>query len=209
MQLCQVSEYNRDQGITFKAVNEALQRIGSTGVEKLKESVGPYLAFRRELEEFQAGFMEAFCRKSCFETGISGCCGFESIITFFADHAISFLLSEPREKELILGALEQPNRTKKCVYLARSGCIWKIRPIACAMFLCGKLKSGYIECDHKAKSVWTQFQDREKEFTWPTKPVLFDDLETYFMGLGVRSPHMHFHQSPGLIRLKARSGVAG
>ena len=202
-----VSEYNRDQWVTFQAVREACEKLSASEIEELENSLQPYLAFRREVESYQSRYLESFCRETCFETGLSGCCGFESIITFFADHVISHLLSEPREMEKIFNILEQPNRSRNCVYLAKSGCLWKVRPISCAMFLCGKLKARFIENDPQGQLLWTELQNREKEFTWPTRPVLFDDLEKVFIDLGAKSPHMHFHQSPGLLRLKAESGL--
>jgi len=203
----QMSEYNRDQWVTFQAVREACESLPPSEIAKIEHSLQPYLAFRRELEDYQGKYLEAVCRQSCFETGLSGCCGFESIITFFADHVITYLLSQPREIEMIFDILQQPNRTGNCVYLAKNGCLWKVRPISCAMFFCGKLKAGSIEKNPEAQSIWTELQRREKEFTWPNQPVLFDDLEKIFIGLGVKSPHMYFHQSPGLLRLKARSGL--
>ena len=50
-----------------------------------------------------------------------------------------------------------------------------------------------------------------KRFTWPDRPVLFDDLEQYFMDAGCTSPHMYLHNSPGLLRVKqmARKEKAG
>ena len=202
------SEYNRDQSITFRAVLEACERLQDSEIERLKESILPYLTFRDEMDRYQSKYVEDFCRESCFDSGLSACCGFESIITFFADHVISFLFSKVEEMRTIFSTLERPNRTGKCVYLGKGGCIWKIRPISCAMFFCRQVKAGIVDNDPEAAAILTEFKSREKEYTWPTRPVLFNDLEKYFIELGVKSPHMHFHQSPGLLRLKAESVVA-
>jgi hypothetical protein len=207
MQIHHVGEYNRDQWITFQAVREACNSMASAEKVKLRDTFQSYLSFRRELDSYHTTYLETFCRRFCFETGLSACCGFESIITFFADHVISFLLSTDEEMEAIFDVLQQPNRSGKCVYLGKTGCIWKVRPIACAMFVCGHLKAGCIENNPELQSLWTEFQSREKEYTWPTGPVIFDDLEKVFIGFGVKSPHMHFHQSPGLLRLKAEAGL--
>jgi len=48
---------------------------------------------------------------------------------------------------------------------------------------------------------------KRKRFTWPDQPVLFDDLESYFMKSGYRSPLMYLHNSPGLLRVKQKAGA--
>jgi hypothetical protein len=45
-------------------------------------------------------------------------------------------------------------------------------------------------------------KQREKHFRWPDRPVLFDDLEKYFMAAGYSSPLMYLNNSPGLLRVK-------
>jgi len=58
---------------------------------------------------------------------------------------------------------------------------------------------------------WQELLLKEKEFTWPDKPILFDDLEEIFLKAGLKSPLMYCHLSPGLRRIKAlsRSGAQG
>lgn len=201
------SEYNRDQWITFRAAADALRSLPSIEVAALRRSIEPYLHFRHTLDDCHRIHLEQACRKACYETGLSACCGFESIITFFADHVISLLCSEPEHIQILSVILQRPNLSGKCVYLTERGCLWTVRPIACAMFLCGRLKKDILQKNPEIESLWAQFLERERDFTWPSKPVLFDDLEKVFIRLAVKSPHMHFHQSPGLIRLKARSGL--
>ncbi|CAB1071247.1 hypothetical protein D1AOALGA4SA_1164 [Olavius algarvensis Delta 1 endosymbiont] len=46
-----------------------------------------------------------------------------------------------------------------------------------------------------------------QHFTWPDRPVLFDDLESYFLKTGCRSPLMYLHNSPGLLRIKQKAGL--
>ncbi|MFP5213179.1 MAG: hypothetical protein ACLGPL_07345, partial [Acidobacteriota bacterium] len=117
------------------------------------------------------------------------------------------LLSTPGEREEIVRVLDRPNTTERCVYLGKKGCIWKVRPISCAMFFCDQAKERVFSGRSDLSERWGELQKGEKEFTLPVKPVLFDELEEYFMGLGVDTPHMYFHKSPGLLRLKARSGL--
>ncbi len=200
-------DYNKDQLTTLLAVQKGCAALPHSEVEKLRESLSPYLQFRQELHTFQDRLFGSICRLSCFETGLSACCGFESIITFFSDHVINYLLSDPIEITAILDVLAHPNRTGKCVYLAENGCLWKIRPISCAMFLCEQAKGEALGESAEAKSVWEDLQEKEKEYTWPTQPVLFNDLEALFIAVGVDSPHLYFHSSPGLLRMKAKFGL--
>jgi hypothetical protein len=192
-----MSEYNRDQWMSFQSIQKACAKLDPSQLQELRENLQPYLHFRRELEEYQCRYFGPICRESCFETYLSSCCGFESIITFFADQVITFLLSTPEEIAALSKALERPNKTGKCVYLGENGCIWRVRPISCAMFLCDQVKKIVFERHSEAKSLWKDFQEQEKEYNWPTKPVLFDELEKYFLPLGVESPHLYFHRSPG------------
>lgn len=206
MNLDHVSEYQRDQWTSFKTIEKACRNLSDLQLRELQESLNAYLQFREDLAEYQQEHFGAFCRAACFDTGISACCGFESIITFFADQVITCLLSTPEQMETIFHKLEQPNRTSHCVFLGDSGCIWSLPPISCAMFLCEKAKRSVFDENQYAKAVWDELLRLEKEYTHPTQPVLFDDVESYFILLGVDSPHMYFHQSPGLLHLKSRSG---
>ena len=52
------------------------------------------------------------------------------------------------------------------------------------------------------KNQWEEFCRIKKRFTWPDRPVLFDDLEAFFIDLGCTSPLMYLHNSPGLLRVK-------
>lgn len=199
------SDYNRDQRLSIQAIREAFGKLTSSRVQHLRESIQPYLHFRQAIEDYQRTYFGALCRKICFETQVSACCGFESIITFFADQVINFLVTPPEEIAALSAVLERPNTTKKCVYLGKNGCIWRVRPISCAMFLCESVKKTVFEQQPEVESLWNDFQKQEKEFNWPTKPVLFDQLEKEFMKLGVDSPHLYFHRSPGLLRIKAQA----
>ncbi|MCE5242604.1 MAG: hypothetical protein ABFD98_10120 [Syntrophobacteraceae bacterium] len=199
-------DYNREQRASFEAIRSACEGLSAMETEALRKSMLPYLRFREELERFQVEFFGTACRSACFDTGLSACCGFESIYTFFADQAISWLFSSEEERSALLRAIERPNRTRHCVYLGAGGCIWKVRPVSCAMFLCERVRKEVFEKHSGALRHWEDLQRREKDFTRPDKPVLFDDVEKVFMGLGVDSPHMYCHKSPGLLRIKVKAG---
>jgi hypothetical protein len=72
------------------------------------------------------------------------------------------------------------------------------------MFLCDRAKAAVLEGDRNRGDRWQELLLREKQFTWPDKPILFDDLEELFLQAGLKSPLMYCHLSPGLLRIKAQ-----
>ena len=75
------------------------------------------------------------------------------------------------------------------------------------MFLCEHAKINLGVRGDSVLKKWNQFKEEEKNFTWPDKPVLFDELETLFIEKGFDSPLMYFHKSPGLLRVKSKAGI--
>lgn len=73
------------------------------------------------------------------------------------------------------------------------------------MFLCDKAKDRVLGQASVAKMAWNDLKRREKTFTWPDQPVLFDAIESLFLDAGLRSPLMYLHNSPGLLRVKRLS----
>jgi hypothetical protein len=95
----------------------------------------------------------------------------------------------------------------KCVYLGKKGCLWRLKPIVCEMFLCDRAKAALLHKDSALDVRWQGLLLKEKQFNWPDKPILFDDLEELFLQAGLKSPLMYCHLSPGLRRIKAQSRV--
>ena len=207
MALQRIGEYNTDQLASFRALTEAMHRLDEAELHGLRQAILPYLDFRRNLDRFSSACFGSYCGRTCFETCMSACCGFESIFTFFADQVVTCLESEPADMDALFRVLARPNTSKNCVYLGQNGCLWRVRPISCAMFFCDQAKEAVFGEQPKAKSTWEVLRAREKEFTWPTQPVLFDELEVFFRNKGLDSPHMYFHRSPGLLRLKKQAGL--
>jgi hypothetical protein len=201
------SEYNRDQFTSVLSILEVLSNLGEEEAGALRAGIQPYLGFRKAISEYYGSLFRESCRESCFDSGVSACCGFESIVTFFADHVINLLESSQQEIDILASVLKRPNRTQRCVFLGASGCTWRIPPISCAMFLCSQVKEKVFEAHPGARIIWSEHQRSEKEYTYPNKPVLFDDLEAFFMKRGSESPHLYFHRSPGLLRIKSKSGM--
>jgi hypothetical protein len=202
-----MGDYNQDQLMTIRAVCGAMSRLSESEREAIRESIQPYLRFREAVDRFFAEHFLSSCLKRCFETGISGCCGFESIITFFSDHAINLFFSDESQITGLVDILTRPNLSGKCVYLGPTGCLWRIRPISCAMFLCGQVKAVVLDDSSERTELWDRLRAEEKAFTWPDRPVLFDTLEAHLMELGVESPHLFFHRSPGLLSVKEKAGL--
>lgn len=202
-----MSEYNREQWQSFTAVKTALEMMRKDEIAALRSAVEPYLAFRRELHAFHERYFAPHCAALCFDNGRSACCGFESIFTFFADQVITYLISDAEARERIFQALLHPHRPDRCVYLGPQGCVWALPPISCAFFYCEALKEQVFAARPEAVPAWQQLRDAEKAFTYPDRPVLFDGVEALFQAHGVDSPHMYFHKSPGLLRIKKEAGL--
>jgi len=199
-----MSEYNRDQWEALLMVQHYLEGLPASEIERLRASIGPYLQFRSEVSRFQREFLSEICTQACFTTRQSACCNRDGIATFFADVVINALFSSEEDLNRIKAALVNDPRGFKCVYLGEKGCLWRLKPIVCEMFLCDRAKAAVLEGDRNRDDRWQELLRKEKQFTWPDKPVLFDELEELFLEAGLKSPLMYCHLSPGLLRVKAQ-----
>ena len=175
-------------------------------MRSLKDHLSSYLQFREDVARFQEKHFADICSQKCFASRTSACCGREGIITFFADIVINVLLSTTAQIESLLQTLRLDTGGFNCVYLTESGCLWRLKPIVCEMFLCQHAKSSVLEGDEFLGSHWQKLREQERLYTWPSGPILFDQLESLFIEAGYDSPLMYYHHSPGLLRVKARSG---
>lgn len=136
------------------------------------------------------------------------CCGRDGIITFFADMVINALVCSEHDLDRLEEAVSTDYKSEiKCIYLGDQGCLWKLKPIVCEMFLCESAKTKVFEKFPEAGLKWERLKQREKDFKWPDRPVLFDDLEKIFLMAGYHSPLMYLHNSPGLLRIKHQAGM--
>jgi len=206
-----MTPYNREQFDALRIVRKHLASLSREDLGSLRRRIGEYLSFRDELEKFLAGRFGKICTESCFRSRRSACCTREGIIVFFADVVVNALASSAPQLDAVEQVLEDGHCGRdqgfKCVFLTQRGCQWQVSPIVCAMFLCDPAKETVFGQDPEAARQWAVFESRRKAFTWPDKPVLFDDLETVFMGAGCRSPLMHLHFSPGLRMVKKKAGL--
>ncbi len=202
-----MSDYQQEHLDTWIAVRRVCNTMEPSRIRELSASISEYIAFRKELQEFFEKYLKSYCQSKCFDTGRSICCGKDSIIVHFADIVVDVLLSEESDIDPILSALTTGPRGLFCVYLGPNGCLWKLTPIVCAMFLCDGLIDVRIKGRREIEEKWYRLQELRKTFTWPNRPVLFDEIEKSFLALGLQSPLMHYHFSPGLLRIKQNAGL--
>lgn len=203
----QISSYQKEQ---LDAVFLAARHLGTLAPEQiqaLKTASNEYLAFRDDADAFLNTYFSSTCTQKCFQSSLSACCSREGIITFFADIVINALFSSEDERSRLITVLEKPNAGPKCVYLGPQGCLWRIKPIVCQMFLCDAAMFRIFSDHPLAESAWNSLKNREKQFTWPDKKILFDDLESFFLNAGYASSLMYLHNSPGLLMVKKRAGL--
>jgi hypothetical protein len=73
------------------------------------------------------------------------------------------------------------------------------------MFLCADARKTVFGKALNAHGQWERLKWREKKYTWPNRPVLFDHLEVVFIDAGYDSNLMYFHNSPGLLKVKSQA----
>ena len=202
MKLAHMDEYQKEQYDALLMVKEHLASLAIPERLKLDSALADYLLFRDKVNTFLTGHFSQICTQKCYQSKLSACCSREGIITFFADVVINILASEKKEVEALFTILQKPNNGFKCIYLGEQGCMWRVKPIVCEMFLCDQAIKSVFDEKPLAHKEWKSLEQERKLFTWPDKPVLFDMLESIFIDAGYHSPLMYMHNSPGLLRVK-------
>jgi len=201
-----MSSYNQEQSDALDMVRRYVAGLGEAEKADLVDSLDDYRLFRQSVEDFLQTHFGSVCHQACYQSRLSACCSREGIVTFFADVVINALLSTTREIDRLAKALQGPGGVStKCVYLGRNGCLWRLKPVVCALFLCDRAESEVFREQPALRRQWEAFREHKKRFTWPDRPVLFDDLEAIFIAEGYTSPLMYLHNSPGLIRVKQKA----
>ena len=203
-----MSSYQKEQTDALSMVHKYLASIFPDERREFESLVSDYLLFRKDIDIFLSRYFGEICTQNCYKKNISACCSREGIITFFADVVINVLVSQKSEIKVLLKVLQRPNNGYKCIYLGEHGCLWRVKPIVCEMFLCEPAKKKVFIEKPWVRDKWDEFNKRKKMFTWPDRPVLFDVLEKYFMDAGYSSSLMYMHNSPGLLRVK-RTWIRG
>lgn len=200
-----MNAYQEEQQDALRLAMAAIQHLPENDLAALRSDMAPYLEFRNELSAFLDSHFSKHCSQSCFKNARSACCSRDGIITFWADVVINVCNSSPHQLEALFQALRRPLYPAKCIYLGAYGCVWQIRPLVCAMFLCERVQNEVFGAHPQARYQWEALQNRARSFRWPDRPVLFDKIETLCMAQGYRSPLMYINSSPGLLRIKQRA----
>jgi hypothetical protein len=203
-----MNAYQKEQREALKLICRYLPELKVNGLDVLEEKISVYLAFREDVDTFLSENFSHICTQSCYKSKRSACCTKEGIITFFADVVINALLSGKDELDTIFSVLNSPHVGYKCIYLGNNGCLWRVKPLVCEMFLCGEAEKTIFSENEARRESWQILKQREKSFRWPDEPVLFDDIEDVFLNAGVSSSLMYLHNSPGLLNVK-KKGAAG
>jgi hypothetical protein len=197
-----MNSYQKEQAETLNMVYRHLKTISVQERQRLLSQIYDYLMFRDAVDAFLGEYFENICTQKCYQGKISACCSREGIITFFADVVVNVLVSNETEIKALARVLKKSNDGFKCIYLGGHGCMWRIKPIICEMFLCDPAEASVFKEKPLTNKLWLELKQREKHYRWPDRPVLFDELEKYFMAEGYSSPLMYLNNSPGLLRVK-------
>ena len=197
-----MTPYQTEQLQTLQTVRRYLAQISEAERETLNERLTGYLMFRDAVDAFQENYFRDICNHKCYQSKLSACCSRDGIIIFFADVIINSLMVESAALECLQDVLTHPHVGFKCVFLGHEGCLWRIKPIVCEMFLCDAAENAVLKENPVARKRWDALVRQRKTYTWPDRPVLFDTLEQICIEAGYTSPLMFLHNSPGLLRVK-------
>lgn len=200
-----LNTYQKEQLDALHQVQHTLLQLDEKTKNRLCADLKSYLDFREKVDRYLDHHLNAYCTQACFNSQTSACCSKDGIITFWADIVINACCCTDDELNALISAVENPRHAQKCVYLGSKGCLWTIRPLVCAMFVCDQLQADVINQDPILATAWEQFRQQAKGFRWPDRPVLFDRLEEMFMDLGCQSPLMYINSSPGLMQIKKKA----
>jgi len=200
-----MNTYQKEQLESINLIRDYLTECSGIERNKLFSMIKDYLCFRNDTSAFLCTYFGDICTKNCYENQLSACCSKDGILTFFADHLINALVSEISDIDAIVAAVQNSANNFKCIYLGKNGCVWKIKPIVCEMFICTNAKNEVFKKNPGCKNIWADLETRKKLYTWPDRPVLFDALEQHFINAGFKSSLMYMHNSPGLLRIKQKS----
>jgi hypothetical protein len=200
-------EYRLEQLAALETAVRYLRTLSEDQANQLKAKLTEYLQFREDVDAFLRENFADLCTRTCFESELSACCSKDGIIAFFADILINALYASQQEIETLLARLQNRNEGFKCVYLNKNGCLMRIQPIVCKMFLCEKAEKAVFTQNPRLKVQWEALKEQKKRFTWPDRPVLFDFLEEIVIKGGLPSSLMYLHNSPGLLRVKQKAGI--
>ena len=202
-----MNSYQQEQIDALNLVTRFLSELDDERIQLLNQKISPYLHFRKSVDDFLTKHFSRTCTQTCYQNQRSACCSKDGIITFFGDVLINALCSTSSELQRLAQAVEAPRQQMKCIFLESVGCLWRIKPAVCVMFICPSALEEVFSRNPQAKKRWEELKALERTFKWPDQPVLFDWLEQFALTFGYQSPLMYMHNSPGLMRVKKKAGL--
>ena len=152
-----MNSYQKEQAETLNMVYRHLETISVQERRQLLSQISDYLLFRDTVDAFLGEHFKSLCTQKCYQSKISACCSREGIITFFGDVVVNVLVSNETEIKALARVLKKPNDGFKCIYLGGHGCMWRIKPIICEMFLCDSAKESVFKKNPLTKKLWVEF----------------------------------------------------
>ncbi|MBA3036572.1 MAG: hypothetical protein FP814_08780 [Desulfobacterium sp.] len=202
-----MNSYQKEQLEALQIIRSHMAVLKTELLHIIEAPLKEYFLFRSQTDKFLSDHFSRICSLSCYQNRLSACCSKDGIITFFADVVLNTLSSSEAELDRIEAIIKKPNTGYKCVYLAPEGCVWRVKPIVCQMFLCDKAEEDVFGKNPIVQEEWELLKKRKKDFIWPDKIVLFDQIESIFIAAGCSSTLMYLNKSPGLLRIKRQAGL--
>jgi hypothetical protein len=202
-----MNDYQSEQLDALSQVLGTLEKISKCERDQLLGDIAPYVAFRREVDQFTDRHFRPLCTSACFQSKRSACCSKDGIVTFWADVVVNACCASTAQIAQLKKVIQDPFFSFKCIYLTPRGCLWTIRPLVCAFFLCDAVQKEVLGVCGNRSEQWNAYKRAAAAFRWPDKPVLFDRLEAVFMAAGCDSSLMYLSKSPGLLMVKKRAGI--
>lgn len=205
--MSELNQYQREQLASLDLAAVYLSGLTPRDRAGFDARLDPYLKFRTAVDAYLKKYFSRFCTHSCYSTRTSACCSRDGIITFWADMLINVAACRPERVACLRRTIQNPLHPHKCIYLGFEGCLWRVRPLVCAMFVCDDALQEAFADRSAARQQWDALRKQAKSFRWPDRPVLFDQLEKQCINAGMDSPLMYLHSSPGLLRVKRKAGL--
>ncbi len=194
--------YQQEQLDALLMIQQHLRELSAAAASELQAMISDYLDYRSRVAEFLGAHFNGICTEKCYTSRRSACCSRDGIITFFGDVAVNALVSDKQDLHRLEQAIKNPADPAKCIYLSDAGCLFRLKPIVCELFLCDEAEHKVLDQNPAVSKAWEAYKQEKKRFTWPDQPVLFEMLEAFFINRGSTSPLMYIHNSPGLLRIK-------
>jgi hypothetical protein len=146
--------YQKEQLEALDLVLAFLSGLTPARLSMLRADLQPYLDFREKVDRFLSAHFSQVCTRACYQSQLSACCSKDGIITFFADVVVNAVGSDQAQLDRLMRVLSSPQQGLKCLYLTSQGCLWQIKPLICALFLCDSAKKAIFQPNKALAGHW-------------------------------------------------------